>query len=173
MSDRGGYNDRGFNRNDRDNYGGFSRSGTADNWRARPATVIKPQSPPHTQQQSYQNKPYYNQPTNRYNQYHNHPPPPPPSNHNNPPHFQNRPGPMNNNRPMNSWGPGGPGGPDYLPGGPPDTEERPRLVIKKRETPLDVNDVSSVKRNEAIFGQAKPSSKPYEKMKEVEEKLKN
>lgn len=171
MGDRGGYNDRGFNRGDRDNYGGFSRSGTADNWRARPATVIKPQpSQPIPQQQHYQSKTYYNQEP-RYNQY-NHPPPPPQSNHHNPPHaFQSRPGPMTNNRPMNSWRGAGPAPPAG--GAPLDDEERPKLIIHKRATPLNVDDVSTVKRNEAIFGQAKPSSKPYEKMKEVEEKLKN
>lgn len=52
------------------------------------------------------------------------------------------------------------------------TEERPKLVLQKRKTPLNIDDVSSAARNEAIFGSAKPSSKPYEKMKEIEEKLK-
>lgn len=51
------------------------------------------------------------------------------------------------------------------------SEERPKLVLHKRTAPVNVDDVSSVSRNEAIFGKAKPSSTPYQKMKEVEEKL--
>lgn len=51
-------------------------------------------------------------------------------------------------------------------------ESRPKLVLHKRKTPLDVDDVSNVARNEAIFGKAKPSSTPYQKMNEIEEKLK-
>ena len=42
-------------------------------------------------------------------------------------------------------------------------------MLSKRKTPLILEDVT---RNEAIFGQAKPSSTPYQKMNEVEEKLK-
>lgn len=49
------------------------------------------------------------------------------------------------------------------------SEQRQKLDLKKRTTPLNLDDVS---RNEAIFGQAKPSSKPYEKLMEIEEKLK-
>lgn len=181
MGERGGYNDRGFNRggSDRDNFSGFSRSGTAENWRARPApTVNKSQAPPQhlpAQQQPHyqpqQQRPY--QP--RYNQYHNHPPPS--SDHHQQQHYNthhsfqnNRPGPMNNTRQSNWGSDRGPAPPMGQSNN--DAEERPKLIIKKRETPLDVDDISSVKRNEAIFGQAKPSSKPYEKMKEVEEKLK-
>lgn len=48
-------------------------------------------------------------------------------------------------------------------------EQRQKLDLKKRTTPLNLDDVS---RNEAIFGKAKPSSKPYEKLMEIEEKLK-
>lgn len=51
-------------------------------------------------------------------------------------------------------------------------EERPKLVLKKRNTPLNPDDLSSVSRSEAIFGKAKPSSTPYQKMNEIEEKLK-
>ena len=184
MGDRGGYNDRGFNRGDRDSYSGFSRNRMddgrrmddsrgeeADNWRARPATVNRPQPPPLSQppqppQQNYQSRSYY-QP--RYSQYQNNQPPP--SNHNQPPHsFQNdRPGPMSFSRQMGAYRSGGPSPPARGPGS--DNEERPKLIINKRATPLNPEDLTAVKRNEAIFGQAKPSSKPYEKMKEVEEKL--
>lgn len=51
------------------------------------------------------------------------------------------------------------------------TEDRPKLVLKPRQKPLDTEDVP-VSRNEAIFGKAKPSALPYQKMNEIEEKLK-
>lgn len=173
---RSGYGDR-FN--DRSNYrdsnrgqytsGGGEPVEESSDWRARPNPTIRPNPPPaasynngsrpsyshsrpdsYSQQsspappnhQQYQSEPYQNQ---RYNQ---------PSNHSsyaqssNQGSFSDRPLPSSS------------------------TEERPKLNLKKRNTPLNPDDLTAVNRNEAIFGKAKPSSTPYEKMKEVEEKLK-
>lgn len=176
---RGGYGDGfqdggNFRDNQRGSYtsgGGEPASEEPENWRDRPTVKPPPQQhssynngsrqpymhsrpePPHYQQapsqhQQYQHPESYH---NRYNQHHNQP-----SDHS-PPSFHNdRPGP--HNRQMNSVAPA-------------PAEERPKLIIHKRKTPLNVDDVSTVSRNEAIFGKAKPSSTPYQKMKEVEEKL--
>ena len=138
-----------------------------DNWRARPAAAprapppqpmsynngsrqsyMHPRSDPnygHSPQQQPNSESYY---PPRYNQYQNQP-----SNHT-PPQYNDRPGSQ----------------PRSL-GQPSTSEERPKLVLEKRKTPLNIDDVSSVARNEAIFGKAKPSSTPYQKMKEIEEKL--
>lgn len=113
-----------------------------------PSRSEQPHYQPASSHQQYQHPESY-QP--RYNQQHNQP-----SNHS--PHSYNndRTGP--NNRPFNS-------------AAPPADEQRPKLIVHKRKTPLNVDDVSNVARSAAIFGEAKPSSTPYQKMKEVEEKL--
>lgn len=150
--------------------GGESYAEEPENWRDRPAVRSPPQQPmsyngsrqpythsrseqppyqPPSHHQQYQHPESYDRP--RYNQPQNQP-----LNHS-PLQYNDRPG--LNSRPMNS--------------ALPSAEERPKLIVQKRKKPLNIDDLSNVSRNAAIFGEAKPSSKPYEKMQEVEEKLRS
>lgn len=174
----GGYGDRfndrnNFRENNRGQYtsgGGEPESEEPANWRQRPAPKLPPPTTPSTynngSRQPYMHSrsepPHYYQPQShqqypnpetyqpRYQPHHNQP-----SNHSPYSQFNNQA--SSNNRPLTSSA---------------TPEERPKLVLQKRKTPLNLDDVSSVSRNEAIFGKAKPSSLPYQKMNEVEEKLK-
>lgn len=166
-SDRGNFRDS--NRGQYTSGGGEPVSEEPTDWRARPTVKPPPPAPssynngsrqpyPHSrneqasnrtmtspQHQQYQSDPYYQ---SRSYQQHN------PSTNNSPySHYGSQAG---SNRPPSSA----------------TNEERPKLVLQKRKTPLNPDDLSSVSRNEAIFGKAKPSSTPYQKMNEVEEKLK-
>lgn len=195
--DRFGERSGGFNSRDRDNYSGFRSgfggapqragggysdryqprggnfrdsgslygSGEPDadestNWRAnaRPANRSPPPPAP-----SYNNgsRQVYTQP--RSDSYYQQPPP----SHQYQESYQQRYQPHNNSSYSNYNNQ-----PNSRPLSSSSTEERPKLVLKPRKTPINTDDVSSVSRNVAIFGEAKPSSKPYQKMKEVEEKLK-
>lgn len=163
-----GYQDRdNFRDNNRGNYGS-DRGEPVDepsDWRAAARPVVKPPPPSaynngsrhgymHSRPESsnyHQGPPHQSQYPESYQpRYQQHQS----SNHMPNSQYNDRPGP--NHRTLN----------------PPPSEERPKLVIQPRSKPLNVDDVSSVKRNEAIFGLAKPSSKPYEKLNEIEEKLK-
>lgn len=197
-SPRGGYGsdrygERGnFRDNNRGSYtsgGGEPSSEESNDWRARPNIVR--QSPPapafgsgggsrpayqaprydSSQQQPHHQQPHhYQASSSHHSQYQNHDTYNPPRhqqhhNYNHQSHIHNQ---SSNHSPY----------PDYSsqntprPAPPTSTaEERPKLVLHKRKAPINVDDVSTVSRNEAIFGAAKPSSKPYEKMKEIEEKL--
>lgn len=172
---RGGYGERFGDRNNyregRGSYthgGGEPSSDESNDWRARPN--IRP-SPPPSFNSGYR-QPYSQsrqEPTHYQHPRTNNPPPPPshhqPSQHQEvyQPRYQhhqssnNSPSPESSNQSNNRPPPQQP-----APLG------RTKLVLEKRKTPLNIEDAP---RNEAIFGQAKPSSKPYEKIKEVEEKL--
>lgn len=169
---------------------GEPSSDEPSDWRARPNIVARPSPPPSAPSQSFtggvsrqpypparheqshhQQQHHYQAPPSHHNQYHNndsynnrfqsHHNQPHNQQHNQPSNhspYQDYPNP-NNNRPVTSAASS--------------TEERPKLVLQKRKVPINVDDVSSVARNEAIFGAAKPSSTPYLKMQEIEDKLKS
>lgn len=164
------FNDGGnFRDNNRSQYtsGGGEPEEEPTNWRARPTVKpTLPQAPPASYSNNGSRAPYMHprpEPSHYQPQNPTHQQPDPyyqPRYHNQPPNNSSY-SQFNNQASSNNR---------QLP--PPSTEERRKLVLSKRKTPINVDDVSSVSRNEAIFGQAKPSSTPYQKMNEVEEKLK-
>lgn len=170
------FNDRG-NFRDRGQYtsgGGEPESEEPTNWRARPSVKPLPPSTPSTYNNGSR-QPYIESRSEPAPHYHNQPASHAPTHqqyHQPEPYYQPRNqqhhNQQSNNTPFNS---------QYNDQAssnnrPSSSEVRPKLVLAKRKTPINVDDTSSVTRNEAIFGQAKPSSTPYQKMNEVEEKLK-
>lgn len=170
FQDRNSYRDN--NRGSYTSGGGEPASDQAENWRAASRPVIKAPPPPASYNNGARQNYIHSRPEPSNYQHHHHQGPPHQQQYHesypryNQPHhnqssnqmpdsqYNDRPG--LNNRTINPS---------------PSNEERPKLVIQKRTKPLDVDDLSSVKRNEAIFGHAKPSSKPYEKLQEIAKKL--
>lgn len=162
-----------------------------ENWRARPA--VKPAPPTTTSpttsynngsrqsymhsrsdstQQHYHNQPPHHQspPHQQYHQsdsYYQ----PRYQNHNNPPHRHHPHQQPHHNAPPNNSPYSQDNQAENRPASSSTSDERPRLILQKRKAPLNVDDPSESARNEAIFGKAKPSSTPYQKMNEIEEKL--
>lgn len=179
---RGGYGDRFNERSnfrDRGQYtsgGGEPESEEPTNWRARPTVKPQPPSTPSTYNNGSR-QPYIESRSEPAPHYHNQPASAAPAQqqyHQPDPYYQPRYQPhqnqQSNNTPFHSqFNDHASSNNRSLTSG---SDERPKLVLSKRKTPVNPNDISSVTRNEAIFGKAKPSSTPYEKMNEVEEKLK-
>lgn len=169
------YNDRNSYREQRGSYthgGGEPTSDESNDWRARP-NLARPSPPPshgigHRQpysqprhepthyQHHHQNQPQHQAPPSHYQPSHQQ------DSYYQPRYQHNQ---SSNHLPYQDQS----NQINSRPAQPPAPQGRPKLVLEKRKLPLNLDDVPV--RNEAIFGKTKPSSTPYEKMKEVEEKL--